>query len=497
MDFLDPKKKRAHLHRLYAGYALMAAALLIATFILVFAAYGYDIDRRTGGIIQNGLIVVDTHPESAEIYVNQNNMGTTSNRLVLPAGNYNLDLRRSGYRNWSHVVALEGSTIEQLAYPFMFPNKLVTSSIQQFPDIPAMASQSPDRRWILLQTPAGQPSFSLFDTTSGKSPASSFIVPTEILTAVEGKQTMEAIEWSSDNVHLLVKHTYAGGTEFIQLDRSNPSASINLNKTFPEQTISSASMRDKKPNLFYVMDAATGKLLAADVSTHSASIILEHVLSFKSYQNDYILYATNPTTAPENVEIHIWRSGQDHFLRSVRSSTTYLLDMAEFNGHMYVVSGSPADGRVYVYKDPFRDYSRSPARTPQPLRVLIVPAAEFVSFSQNARFITVQGGSNFAVYDIDTNRQFRYDTKLTPDKGQKAIWMDGHRLGLVSQGMVNIFDFDGENIQTLSPSLGSFNPFFDRDYTAMFTIGPAPSAPDKTALQRTELKVLPSGKNTP
>jgi hypothetical protein len=67
--------------------------------------------------------------------------------------------------------------------------------------------------------------------------------------------------------------------------------------------------------------------------------------------------------------------------------------------------------------------------------------------------------------------------------------MDGHRLSLVSENNVQVFDFDGTNMQKLSPSHTAFPPFFDRDYKAMFTIAPNG---EKTTVSRTELIVAAS-----
>lgn len=492
MDFLDPNKKKAHQTRLFIGYALMAIALAIATFIVLFAAYGYDIDRKTGGIIQNGLIIVDAHPESAEIIINNERLGTTSDRLVLPAGSYSLQLQRDGYRNWKHQINLEGSSIEQLAYPFLFPEKLVTKAIQQYPGIPAMASISPDRHWLVVQTSSTTSgAFTNIDLNNNKNPAVSINVPTNVVTDA-ASHTYEAVEWSTDNIHLLMKHTYTGGHEYIMLDRNNPAESINITRLFPDQQYTSLSLRDKRADQLYLFNAPDGTLSVANTQTRAVSPLLTQVISYKSYQSDTLAYITNPGTNPTTAELHLRQNGVDHLVRTLPVSTTYLLDLAQFSGNLYLASGSQADGRVYVYKNPFDDFNRKPARTPSPFRVLVVKSAEYVSFSGIARFIAVQGGSNFAVYDIENDRQTKYDIKLTLVPHQKATWMDGHRLSLMSQGSVYIYDFDGQNIQTLSPGLTNFSPFFDRDYKAMFTLAPDPEAADKTVLLRTELKVLPN-----
>lgn len=474
----------------------MAIALAIATFIVVFAAYGYDIDRKTGSIIQNGLIIVDAHPEAADIFVDNEKHGTTSDRLVLPAGNYSLQLQRQGYRNWTHQVNLEGGSIEQLAYPFLFPEKLVTKTVQQYSATPPMASLSPDRHWLVVQisdTTSG--SFSIIDLNNNKNPVVNINIPTNVATASPAPHSYEAVEWSTDNIHLLLKHTYPGGHEYIMLNRNSPADSINISKLFPAQPFTSISLRDKRADQLYLFDAPAGTLTLANTQTRAVAPVLSQVISYKTYQADTIAYVTNPGNNAASVELHVRQNGSDHLVRTLPVSPVYLLDLARFNGNLYLASGSQADGRVYVYKNPFDDLNRKPARTPRPFRVLIVPAAEHISFSGIARFIAVQGGSNFAVYDIENDRQNRYNIKLPMSPRYKAIWMDGHRLTLVSQGSVNIYDFDGKNIQTLSPSINTAVPYFDRDYTAMFTLAPDPAAADKTILLRTELKVLPENAN--
>ncbi len=487
MDFLDPNKKRAHRIRLYIGYGLMAVALAIATVVLLFAAYGYDIDRSTGGIIQNGLIVLDAHPESATIYANGEQKGTTDSRLPLPAGQYKIELKRDGYRTWSHSLNLEGGNIEQLVYPFLFPNNLITKNVQEYTSAPQVASESPDRHWLIVSQPTPG-AFQVFDLNNNKTPSTTVTLPADTVTPTTGPQSYEAIEWSSDNVHLLLKHNYQGGAEFVVLDRENPTNSVNISKLFTSVAFVSASLRDKKPDQFY-LHAAEGSLFSAETKAKAPTLVLPKAVQYKSYQADTLLYAYVPSDNATIAEIHFRQGTQDYVLRSVPKADKYLLDMAQFDGHFYVAAGSTADGHTYLYKDPLLDYGRKPARTPQPSRVLIVNGAQYVSFSAIARFIAVQAGSNFAVYDAETGRQFKYDVKLPLTPDQKATWMDGHRLLLNSNDTQYVFDFDGTNMQKLNPVVHTYKPFFDRDYTAIFTIAPQNNSAEKPVLTRGELKI--------
>ena len=489
MDFLDPKKKRSHTIRLYVGYVLMGIALTIATLILVFAAYGYGFDRQTGDIIQNGLILVDAHPESARVLVNGEDKGVTDSRLVLPADRYTIELRRDGYRSWKRDVDLEGSSIEQLVYPFLYPERLVSKTLQTYEAIPMMASESPDRKWLVISVPAAVGSFQVIDLGDDEHPVTTVGLPADTLTTTSNVHRFEEVEWSTDNSHLLIKHTFETGSEFIMLDRQNPANSVNLNKVFSTTTFNAVTLRDKKFDQLHLHNTADGALYFGESRTRNVTRIRDGVVAYKSYLDDTILYVTHPANT-ELAEVRIRQDDQDFLVRTVTKSDVYFLDMARFNDNFYLVAGSKTDSRAYIYRDPFASLTRKPSRTPQPFRVLITPGAEYVSFSAIARFIALQGGSSFAVYDAETGRQFRYDTKLTLLPAQKATWMDGHRLVLNSQNNIHVFDFDGTNQHLLTSALPGFKPFFDRDYLALFTLAPDTAAPTKVNLSRTELKVL-------
>jgi hypothetical protein len=157
---------------------------------------------------------------------------------------------------------------------------------------------------------------------------------------------------------------------------------------------------------------------------------------------------------------------------------------------MYLAAGSSADGKEYVYRNPLTSFKKNDPSLNIPLLLLKLDNPDSVTFSANARFVALQAGSKFEVYDAEVKQQYRYDVQLPLDPGQKATWMDGHRLMLISKGKMEVFDFDGLNKQTLVSTSPAFIPMFDRDYTALFTYGPsAGTDPTKSTLVRTELIV--------
>lgn len=487
MDFLDPKKKRAHQHRLFLGYALVAIALGIATTILVFAASGYGVNRKTGAIIQNGLLFVDSHPDTADVYLNGVDKGKTSNRYVLEEGNYSIEMRRDGYRSWTHDFVMEGGSVERFVYPFLFPSTLKSKDVQLYATQPDLATVSPDRHWIVSHSPSVFTSFDVTDTSTKENVTTTIKVPATVL-PTKPNQKLEVVEWSTDNKHVLLKYSYDGGMDFVLLDRETPANTINLTQTFG-RSFSQVTLRDKAADKLYVYDSAGGVLQAADIKDKTLTPVASKVLAFWPYLSDTVLYATDDGAATGKVLVKLRQSDKAYTLRELPVGQTYLLNMAEFDNHLYIAAGVNTEGKVYVYRDPLNDLKSASAKAPLPRILLKVDSPEYVSFSGNARFIAVQGGGKFAVYDAENNRQIRYDTQLPLDAHARAEWMDGHRLTLISQGKLTVFDFDGTNKQTLNATIGTFRPMFDRDYNALFTISPSVSATGRTAIVRTELKL--------
>src|SRR5690242_13947437 len=107
MDFLDPRKRRKHRRQLIVGYILMSTAIILGAYLLVVSAGGFGYDTKTGSVIVNGLLFLDTKPGGADIYINGQNRNTkTAARLILPAGDYSVTLKRDGYREWSRSFSL-------------------------------------------------------------------------------------------------------------------------------------------------------------------------------------------------------------------------------------------------------------------------------------------------------------------------------------------------------------------------------------------------------
>lgn len=151
MDFLDPQKQRAHTRRLAIGYLLIGAVVILATTILLYRSYGFELNNK-GQIVQQGLVFVSSSPSPANIYIDGLLNGTTDKRVFLDAGQYTFKLVRDGYRPWVRGITVQGGSVEHFDYPFLFPTTLTSSVIKDYSAAPQLVLQSPSRQWLLVQS---------------------------------------------------------------------------------------------------------------------------------------------------------------------------------------------------------------------------------------------------------------------------------------------------------------------------------------------------------
>lgn len=490
MDFLDPKKRKAHQIRLYIGYGLMALLVGIVAILMLFQAYGYTFNLKTGDISQNGLLFVNSNPVPSTLTLNGQVKGQTDQRLILPAGTYTMQLNREGYREWRRDVVLDGGKIERFVYPFLFPEQLETSNVQLYSSKPAFATQSPDRQWLLTQVPGSYTQFDMYDLNTEQPNALRLVLPESLFTVAGDTHNLSLVEWSTDNRHLVLKHDFSGGSELLLIDRADPALSQNLSKLIPSE-FTDLRLRDKQYDKYYLFNKPQQTLQSFELGSEQPVTVQTNVLAFQPHGDDELLFISSDSKEENTVAVRMTEGGETYTIKSLPESKNqkYLLDIARFNDRWYTAMGSVSDGKVYVLRDPISFLQSDPPKRILSASVLRLENPQYINFSQNARFLSVQSGAKFTVYDAEADRNYLFDTELPVETSQKASWMDGHRLSLISEGRQVVFDYDGTNTQTLSSSYATFQPFFNRDYDAVYTLAPHQTIDGRAALLRTELIV--------
>ena len=479
MDYLDPKKQRRHRILLITGYIFIAIAIFITTIVLLYEAYGFGLGKN-GEVVQNSFVFVSSQPAGSQIRLNGKlNSARTNARLSLVEGQYNLQINRTGYRPWQRPIAVIGGSVEHFDYPFLFPAKLTASTpLKQYDSAPGLATQSPDRRWLLVQQAGSGAAFEEYDLKNPKTAAVVVTVPDEIINSGDS-QSWQLVEWSNDNRHVLLKHVYNDKSEFILVDRSDPAQSVNLNTTF-KLSPTRVNLINKKFNQYYVYDGGNQTLQTVNLTDPTPKPLLEHVLDYKSYGTNTLLYVSSSASRSDKVSIDLQQDGKTYALREAAANSPYLLDLTQYNGALYVVAGASTENKVYVFKNPVTQLN-SELGTLVPAYILKVASPNYVSFSDNAQFIMDENGSQFSVYDAQNDIGYTYDAKAPLDQPQPhAKWMDGAHLTYVSNGKLLVFDYDHANPQTLMSANSNYLPFFDPSYKFVDTLDPVTASGQAT-----------------
>jgi len=473
MEFLDPKKQREHLIRLFIGYALIATALILTTIILLYQANGFGI--KNGEVIQSGLVFMSSSPNPADIYVNgQKRPEQTNSRLLMPAGQYVFELQRTGYESWKRAVSVEGGTVIRFDYPMLIPSKLQTTIEHKYDIPPSVVTESPDRHWLLLQA---NPSYNVFDIADISKPFKTPVIQTinlpNDISTLAGMQTWKTIEWSNDNQHVLMQHivTDASGkvsSEYILIDRQNPDKSVNLTNTLgvnPTQI----EMQDKKYDKYFLYTQDDRKLWTATLDQPKPVQLLDHILAYKTYGMDMVLYVTDKDAPMGKTSIRLLDGTKTYTIRQTTPSPTYMLELTKYQNDWYLVAGASIENRTYVYKNPMDALDNNPSLPLVPVQVVKVANPNYVAFSDDARLIMIENGQQFGMYDAQNKKGYAYSTGKPIDAPQAhAEWMDGAHVAFISSGKTYMFDFDNTNQHVLTNTDSAYGSFFDKNYQMLY-----------------------------
>ena len=82
-------------------------------------ARGYRFDSRTFRFVSNGIIVVKSVPDGAQIFVNGELKNATNTTFPLGPGNYDLSIRKDGYISWNKRIGIDKEVVTEIdAYLF-------------------------------------------------------------------------------------------------------------------------------------------------------------------------------------------------------------------------------------------------------------------------------------------------------------------------------------------------------------------------------------------
>ncbi|MBI4101073.1 PEGA domain-containing protein, partial [Candidatus Microgenomates bacterium] len=156
------KQNRKHILRL-SIYSLILVVVVLLTVALVAIGRGYRYDFETGQIISGGLILIDSEPNGATIYLDGKQINKRSpTRLPVKAGSHNLNLTKDGYRSWQKTLPVVRTEVSWVQYPFLVPLAIDTQSLGEVDQVSNWA-QSQDGKLLAMVSSGPPPAMRLLE----------------------------------------------------------------------------------------------------------------------------------------------------------------------------------------------------------------------------------------------------------------------------------------------------------------------------------------------
>ena len=462
MHRVDLNRRRVVALRIVA-YSITLLLTLITTVVLLYVALGYRFDKA-GHVTRSGLLLVDNQPEAGAVFINgvQKDSAAPS-RFVLPAGNYQLNLKLKGYKEWSKQVSIAASGVREVAYPILLPEKLNTKQLLEF-STPELVSQSLNRK-LLLTHVANAASFELY-TLDPKAPKQTNLPLPSAIKRENGQfGSFKVIEWALNNKQVLLEQTLPSGlTQLISYDVTRPDEAVVVNALYGDSTPSDPHYIGGDTEQIYGLN--NGVLSRYSLTENNTISMLENIRSYQPYSDDTILF---DRSAAQASEVGIWQNKAITIVqKSALADAPTLLKYANYDGDYYFVIAQPTIDKVTIYRNPLK----KPILAKQlPLTSFTFANTQKLDFSDSAQFILVQNGKTFVTYDLNDLLAYRVTLPFEQLDGSTLSWMDSaHIQAQAADGKVYLIEYDGQNQQALVTSRANTRLFFANNYEHLYQL---------------------------
>jgi hypothetical protein len=229
-------------------------------------------------------------------------------------------------------------------------------------------------------------------------------------------------------------------------------------------------------------------------SNEVSGALLDGVNQFQVYGSDDIVYDRTETPAADGIsaskslqQVGMWINGKSTVIETLPASDNVKVAYDEFDQENYFVVSDATAGTVKVYQNP-----ENPAST-VPLLTFDGISPQYIDFDAAGRFLVAQQGSHLVVYDFYEGQKFDYQLPFTVPATQNVYWIDDFHLATVINGQLEMWEFDGTNMEKLVPSLPSTNQeaVIDNGNNEIYSFAPSKTPANQVDFEQTSLKVKP------
>jgi hypothetical protein len=469
------------------AYLFFGVLTILLTTLVYYRAKGYTFTSN-GEVVRRGIVLVDSAPVSAKIFLNNKEVDKTEAKLEVPEGQHNLKIQAEGYRTWERSFSISSQEVKWFFYPYLIPEVLNQEVILENLESKTYSKLSPNGRVVAAHKAGGSgvsqtlnlELLNLREEDSSKI-TSPLIIPSQIFSRTPNGEfgQISFIEWSPNSDSILLEHKSELLTELINVRVGNPVESLNLSRSIPGAI--TEVHYDSRSRLFIL---AGEKLSLYNPKTlQEERVVSEGVLSFQNFADEKYIY-TKQSEEGLGVFLQDGTSAPiklNTFLGSTTADLDYKYIVNRRTG--YVILTNSLRKELYIYKNPletsvvltepamplepfylatFKEMlspkiKNSPTGSPQPGSYFILQLSPTELYSYN---LEEEDSTTYNVNETSATQQIQNQTVQKELHIADLAWIDSQRVQIRSpEGNIYYLDFDGNYLNLITNTNKEFSYF--------------------------------------
>ena len=440
----------------------MTTAVALISAVCIFLVLGYRLDLKSGDVEQGALLQFRSFPSAATITLDRETLSfVTPGKRNVDAGEHMVTMKLDGYKIWEKTFTVKASELRWLNYARMIPETIKTDVVKELPGV-ADVLPSPDKKWVLVQSVADKPEFTLVDIRDDDKPAfSQFVLPATSYAHNEGQPHLFSLEeWDFGARYVLVKHITGDVTEYLRIDRTGVENTVNVSSKLGVN-IADIHFSGTSGSVFYALENGSVRRLDSGAGTISQPLVKD-VETFDLYKTTTISYVKKPVENKIGVGVVV--DGKATRVATYDSTVPVHIDVAEYFNDYYLAIGRGTS--VQIYKDP------ESTKRKKIVSLATSSAISWLRFSNSGRFVTTGTGSQFTNYDLETSK--KTDVNLPGnalDPTKPLQWLDDYYLVSTADNDLRIAEFDGANQHVITSALSGFPVTLNNNGKLLYSVG--------------------------
>jgi hypothetical protein len=448
---LDERKKRQAFKVLLVE-ALMSIAVVVTVVILVLIVSGYGISSDFK-IERFGFLKINSEPSGATVIIDgEDTHDKTGYSRVVTSAEHEILLEKEGYDSWRKTVKITEGLLYQVRYPRLFLQDRAKEHAMDLKDI-AFVSVSPDYGEMFLQDKDNQWFLlNLRDEKLAKKPIDALIKKTEDQSNIK----LLSMDWSKKGKRALLKASINDVKHWYYIDFEDSKNNFDFAEQFGIEFEKIAMLDDSANELLVYKDKKIRKI--DTVRRLMSDALMSNVNYFYPFMNGNII-VVSAGNGKEKSEEKAEQQVEKKYVVSVLSSSE-TKELLTFDENVKVSAiGFYDDRYLIVYSNNSLSVYKGGSLEPVFTEAISVDLNN-LQIIDGEGFVVARDGSTINALDMEAMQLNVWKLEKDDKKADGFGWIDRGLIYAIYDGVLRVYDFDGQNERELSTGVSANMPVF-------------------------------------